>query len=260
MAVVPSPKPHIFIIPGAYHPGSVMELFIKSLETAEFTAESTTNRSAGNPGITVQDDVAHVHSIIVPQIEEGKDIVIVAHSYGGVVGSGVIAGLDKKGREARGLKGGIVGIICVSGLMTTPEQSVLERVNGRWSPWIDTTKVEAEGVTYTSKSNEIATFYQDVPAELAKSVIASLKSQSALSVQSRPATIGWLDKIYNGRRAYIRCLQDAALPLAVQDGFLAQSGVEWVTRDIDSSHSPYLSMPDELTRVVADIVDEFAKN
>lgn len=142
MAVIPSPKPHVFVIPGAYHPGSTMNLFIQSLEAAGFSAETTTNRSAGNAGIAVQDDVAHVQSLLIPQIEEGKDIVVVAHSYGGVVGSGVIAGLDKRGREARGLKGGIIGIICIAALMTKPDKSILEMRDGaKWSPWVDTSKV-----------------------------------------------------------------------------------------------------------------------
>ncbi|KAL7915876.1 hypothetical protein GGI35DRAFT_485339 [Trichoderma velutinum] len=258
MAVIPSPKPHIFIIPGAWHPGSVMNLFIQSLEAAGFSAETTTNRSAGNAGITVQDDVAHVQSLLIPQIDEGKDVVVVAHSYGGVVGSGAIAGLDKRGREALGLKGGVIGIICIAALMSTPEQSVLEKREGKMSPWVDTSKLETEGVTYTS--NQIEVLYHDVSPELAKSVIASLTSQSAMSVQSKPATIGLLDGIYDGRRAYIRCLQDGALPLAAQDGMLAQSGVEWITKSLESSHSPYLSMPDELTRVVVEIIGEFAKN
>lgn len=142
MAVISSPKPHIFVIPGAYHPGSTFNLFIQSLEAAGFSAETTTNRSAGNAGITVQDDVTHVQSILIPQMDEGKEIVVVAHSYGGVVGSGVIAGLDKRDREARGLKGGIIGIICIAALMTAPDKSILDmRSGGALSPWVDTSKV-----------------------------------------------------------------------------------------------------------------------
>ncbi|PNP52199.1 hypothetical protein THARTR1_07408 [Trichoderma harzianum] len=259
MAVIPSPKPHVFVIPGANHPGSVMNLFIQSLEAAGFSAETTTNRSAGNAGITVQDDVAHVQSLLIPQIDAGKDVVVVAHSYGGVVGAGVIAGLDKRGREARGLKGGIVGIICITALLITPDKSVSEMgERAMWSAWIDTSKLEAEGVTYTM--NEMQTFYHDVSPELARTVMATLTSQSALSAQSKPAAIGWLDDVYDGRRAYIRCLQDGAVPLAAQDGMLAQSGVEWIIKSLEASHSPYLSMPDELTRVVAETIAEFAKS
>ncbi|UKZ73737.1 hypothetical protein TrVFT333_001387 [Trichoderma virens FT-333] len=223
MAAIPPPKPHIFVIPGAYHPGSVMNLFIKSLEAAGFSAETTTNPSAGTSGATTQEDIANVQALLAPHIAEGKDIVVVAHSYGGVIASGVIAGLDKRGREAQGLKG-----------------------------------LETEGVTYAR--NHIEVFYHDVSPELAKSVIASLKPQSALSVKTKFDTVGWLDKTYDGRRAYIRCLQDHALPLMIQDGMVAGSGVEWITKSLESSHSPFLSMPDELTRVVAEIVAEFAQN
>ncbi|EHK22132.1 uncharacterized protein TRIVIDRAFT_29562 [Trichoderma virens Gv29-8] len=253
MAEIPPPKPQVFIIPGAYHPGSVMNLFIKSLKAAGFSAETTTNPSAGTAGATTQEDIANVRALLTPHIAEGKDIVVVAHSYGGVIASGVIAGLDKRGREAQGLRGGIVGVICLAALLNAPGLSIFEMMGGKWSDWLET-----EGITYAR--NHIEVFYHDVSPELAKSVIASLKPQSALSVKTKFDTIGWLDKTYDGRRAYIRCLQDHALPLAIQDGMVAGSGVEWITKSLESSHSPFLSMPDELTRVVAEIVAEFAQN
>ncbi len=72
-----------------------------------------------------------------------------------------------------------------------------------------------------------------------------------------PAAIGWRDGGYDGRRAYIRCLQDRALLPAVQDLFINRSGVSWVVKDLDTSHSPFMSAPDDLVKVTEEIFAEF---
>lgn len=111
-----------------------------------------------------------------------------------------------------------------------------------------------------SVQNEMETFFNDCPPELAKRVTATLKPHSERAIKTAPSAIGWQDKAYDGRRAYIRCLQDKALPIEIQDSFIARSGVEWVVKTLDCSHSPFLSMPDELTAEVAEIVGEFARS
>lgn len=68
----------------------------------------------------------------------------------------------------------------------------------------------------------------------------------------------WKDDGYNGRRAYVRCLQDIAIPIAVQDHFVERSGVDWIVKTLDASHSPFLSMPDVVAADVGDIVGRFA--
>lgn len=83
---------------------------------------------------------------------------------------------------------------------------------------------------------------------------------SELALKTASSAVGWNDKVYDGRRAYIRCLQDKALPIGIQDHLISRSEVEWVVKSLDSSHSPFLSMPGELTRVVEEIVEEFVKS
>ncbi|RFU75229.1 alpha beta hydrolase family domain-containing [Trichoderma arundinaceum] len=258
MAVISSPKPHIFVIPGAWHPASCMDDFLKSLEAAGFSAQAISLRSVGNRDVTVQDDEAQVKAVVTPLIDAGEDIVIVAHSYGGVVGTGVIAGLDKRSRDAQGLKGGILGIIYLASFMPLEGETLYGLAGGKWLPYIVADNAETEGVTYTQGQKEV--FYNDCSAEVAERAIASLKGHSVQGVRTSPSVIGWKDMAYNGRRGYIRCLQDNALPIKMQDQLLDRSGVEWVVRTLDASHSPFLSMPDELTGVVAEMTVEFAKN
>lgn len=76
-------------------------------------------------------------------------------------------------------------------------------------------------------------------------------------MKSLPSAIGWKEEDYNGRRAYIRCLEDEALPLVAQDAFIGGSGVDWIVKSMPTSHSPFLSRPDETAKVIEELVGEF---
>lgn len=68
---------------------------------------------------------------------------------------------------------------------------------------------------------------------------------------------GWAAESYNHSRAYIRCLQDVALPLPAQDAMLEATGVTWKIKTLDSGHCPFLSMPGKLASSISELSDEF---
>jgi hypothetical protein len=57
--------------------------------------------------------------------------------------------------------------------------------------------------------------------------------------------------------AFIRTLNDAAIPISVQQMMLDGTGVEWIIRDIESGHSPQVSQPEKLTALVLALVADF---
>ncbi len=67
----------------------------------------------------------------------------------------------------------------------------------------------------------------------------------------------WADPNFAGKIAFIRCMQDQALPPFLQDMFMEKSGVEWKMKDIESSHSPFASKPEELVTMLADFAQQF---
>lgn len=69
----------------------------------------------------------------------------------------------------------------------------------------------------------------------------------------------WADAVYAGRRVFIRCMQDRAAPLAYQDKLLMESGVEWDIRDIESSHSPFISRAGELAAIIVGMAEDLEK-
>lgn len=144
MASVSSPlKPHILIVPGAWYPASNLDTLIESLEAAGYSAEAISLPSFNTAGISVQDDEKLVKALLTSLVANGKDVIIVAHSYGGLVASGVIAnpGLDKRIREAQGSKGGVVGIVYLAAIIPVQDEGILQLVGGKWLEYIDDTKV-----------------------------------------------------------------------------------------------------------------------
>ena len=67
----------------------------------------------------------------------------------------------------------------------------------------------------------------------------------------------WDSDEYKGRVAFIRTLNDAAIPLPVQQMMLDGTGVDWIVEDIDSSHSPQVSQPEKLATMLLDLGKRF---
>lgn len=103
-------------------------------------------------------------------------------------------------------------------------------------------------------------FYNDIPDEVADRIIATLKGQSAAAAMSAPSAIGWRNKEYDGHRAYIHAVQDNTVPLKDQNEYIARSGVEWLEKSVDASHSAFVSKTDEVVGLVAELAVEFARN
>ncbi|CAG1963108.1 unnamed protein product [Fusarium graminearum] len=73
----------------------------------------------------------------------------------------------------------------------------------------------------------------------------------------------WQDDSYRGRLGYIKATADVVNPLTDQENMIAQSGGsdKWITRILEGSgHSPMLSRPEELARVVDSLIQDFQKN
>lgn len=84
-----------------------------------YPALAWTRGSVGRGGSlpTMYDDAAFIAKELVKLADEGKEVVIVAHSYGGTPSSECPKGLGKEERQKQGKKGGLVRIAYVSCLV-----------------------------------------------------------------------------------------------------------------------------------------------
>jgi pimeloyl-ACP methyl ester carboxylesterase len=96
-----------------------------------------------------------------------------------------------------------------------------------------------------AKINDL--FYHDVGEEEAAAAKAKLTPQP-LAPFGTPLRLS-PDRFGKVRRAYIVCTEDKAIVGDFQNHMIAKSGVETV-KSLRASHSPFLSMPKELTEML----------
>lgn len=116
-------KPTIVVIPGGACPVVFYNDLVSSLTKHGHEAEthnlrSYTDNPKGSEPQGLAEDAAYLHEKIEALADQGKDVVVVGHSYGGLVTTDAAHGLSKAERARAGKRGGIVRIIyltCIVG-------------------------------------------------------------------------------------------------------------------------------------------------
>jgi pimeloyl-ACP methyl ester carboxylesterase len=140
MAVDPT-KPVVLLIPGMASVGTVVfKRLIESLKSRNISSsniiavnnpscDSKSNVSLVKPN-ALEADIKNIRSIITPLIEEqGCDVLLVAHSYGGAPCLSAADGFWKHQRTAAGKAGGVIRSALISAAMPLPNNSVFSERN-----------------------------------------------------------------------------------------------------------------------------------
>lgn len=101
-----SSKPTFIFVPGAWHSPEYFNDIREYLTKQGYSSAGvTTPGPNSNPPLdSMKPDVDAVVSVVTPILDQGEDVVLVVHSYGGTVGtqaSGLIFD-DSKGKSSRG--------------------------------------------------------------------------------------------------------------------------------------------------------------
>lgn len=123
-----STKPTIILIPGSFCSGALQwDPVIDKLHEAGYDAQSlelqTVSPPSTAPPKTMLDDAAHIHGVIEALADNGKDVVVVMSSYGGIPATQAVKGLTQKERQEQGKKGGVRRLVYVSSLLINEGQS-----------------------------------------------------------------------------------------------------------------------------------------
>jgi hypothetical protein len=173
------------------------------------------------PDLPIENDkagLAEYATAVVEAIDDRRDLVVVAQSFGGYVAP-IVA--DRVGARL---------IVLVAGMIPSPGESAGEMfTTTRWEP------------EQLEDSSELAVFYHDVPRELADEALSHGRRQSD-TPGDEPWPLGsWPDI----ETRFVVCLNDRFFPARwlrplVRD----RLGIE--PDEIESGHCPALSRPLEL--------------
>jgi alpha-beta hydrolase superfamily lysophospholipase len=134
MAAKPSKspgKPVIIFVPGAWHTAWHYSAVVGLMIAAGYDAKSLDLPSVGTgpPVQSFDADVAAIRALVLLEIEKGRDVIVVPHSYGGAPTSEALQGLGKEDREAKGRIGAVVGIVFMTSFVLRVGEAVTDANN-----------------------------------------------------------------------------------------------------------------------------------
>jgi pimeloyl-ACP methyl ester carboxylesterase len=131
-------RPIIVLAPGAWHTPDCFDITREQLHQRGWETEAVAYPSVGAepPTKGLADDAAALRSTLERLADDGKEIVLVVHSYGGVVGQNAVEGLGRKQRQAVGKEGGVVVFIYLAAFVVPKGASLKAMVGGQFFPWM----------------------------------------------------------------------------------------------------------------------------
>ncbi|EFR02008.1 hypothetical protein MGYG_05011 [Nannizzia gypsea CBS 118893] len=251
--------PTLVFIPGAWHKAACFEKVTKILsEQYGFKCVLVTLPSTkGNPEATFKDDLDAARTAISNETTQGRDVVVLAHSYGGMVGNSAIKGFTRP-QDTPTRPGYVIGLILITSGFTFTGLAFMDPFLGYPLPFFRVNK-ETGFAELTASPREL--FYHDVPAEEAEYWCSQLESHSLKSLfeGGEHSYSGWLDVPC----WYIGAADDKSLPIYVQrmqTGMARNVGASVEYRELRTSHSPFLSQPRDTARLILEAVGKFTEN
>jgi len=239
------PRPTLIFVPGAWHTPEVFTAVISRLEPLGYKCIGHSNPAvAHKPAVKdLQPDITALREAVLKEIDSGNDVVVVSHSWSGIVAGSALDGLGKSHREERGEKGGVVRIVFMCAFVAMEGVSLFDSIGRTPSDLWDVKE------PWLHARNPEAAFYHDLEPEQAAYWSSKLLPHSH-ATNFAPATGAAWKTIPS---TYLVCEDDRAIPAFRQDAIVKacqEAGAPMVVERIFSSHSPFLAKPDETVGVV----------
>lgn len=256
-----SNKPTLIFVPGAWHgPEYWHKAIIPAFEAEGHTCVAPYPDYTGpnaRAGVGVRSTIDKLSSHIEAEISKGRNVILLCHSFGGSIGSSAVKGFTKK--DSSKLKNGsgrVLGICLISAFIAPTCKALLDTTPPR-----DQLRHYADSDGFEKLKPHITPvwkFYNRCSAEDQEALPKLLQLQTTASFEGEPAR----DGIYAGWADvplwYLRCTDDHAVPIEVQDIMIEMArtaGTDVTTRTIDTDHSPFYSRPKETLEFVQEAVN-----
>ncbi|KAF2211234.1 hypothetical protein CERZMDRAFT_98548 [Cercospora zeae-maydis SCOH1-5] len=241
-------KTSIVVAHGAFHTSWHYQIFVQAVQKHtkidRVLVPQQTSSGPSPPDDCFDIDVKLLHSTISTELREGRDVLLVCHSYGAIPGCEALADLPlcKPGETGK-----VLGVVFVSAFVTEAGQSLITAKMGGRASWV---KVDGP---LSHVINPIPTLYNTSPPSLTPSLVSHLVPQASSSFMTTTKHDLW--KFYPC--VYVRCLSDRAMLLDEQDFFIERLKRFWPDtriRELDADHVPFASVPEKLAEMMEEVV------
>ncbi|KAH8674792.1 Alpha/beta hydrolase fold-1 [Tricladium varicosporioides] len=235
-------EPTILIIPGLWE-GTEPFAQLETLLSPTYPITYAPLSSTGHPSPThhtLDSDVADMRSILSQLIEkEEKEVVMFAHSIGGVLGPAAMEGLGLKERKEGGRKGGVIGIVFLAAGVATEGL-----MTGRM-PFHDI----QGGSMYCT--DPLLSLFNDFPPALAQTWLERLQPQPAEGWDGEIKYCGWR----HVPSVFLVCEEDQVLTREMQEGGAELAGSRVVR--YKAGHMAQIVVPEVVAGEIRGAAEEF---
>ncbi|CAI7675410.1 unnamed protein product [Penicillium manginii] len=254
-------KPAIVIVPGSWHRPQHYHYVIDGLKKLRYEAEGVDLPSIDSspPHSTWENDAEEVRRVISKYLDAGKDVITLAHSFGGIAMSEAVKGLGKNDREKKGLVSSVRQLIymCAMALPkgqsyatqmvpATPEEEALEKQRNELQEKHGGIQIQPDGSMVLDGDICSLALYNDCDPEDVKEAISLLGSFPAAPLAVPVTYTAYLEI----PSTYIVCQKDQALPPCVQERIVEQGNGAFHVERCNEGHSPFLSNPSYIVNCV----------
>ncbi|CAG8970987.1 hypothetical protein HYALB_00007655 [Hymenoscyphus albidus] len=253
-------KPSIIFVTGSFSVPALYDSMFEAVRARGYEIQGFHHLTAGlraregRPGEppTMYDDAAALHAMAEKLADEGKDVILVSHSYGGVPVSECTKGVSKIEREQQGKKGGIIHIAYMTSVVPAIGESLATAQQSRSDIPI---KILDNGWMIQEDPAAIAALIlPDLPADV--ELIAKFTCHSAVSFSNELTYAGYKDI----PTSYLLCEIDATIPVERQKRAIENieklSGKKVAVTSINAGHIPHVSALPEVVDWIVDVAEK----
>ncbi|PYH80657.1 hypothetical protein BO82DRAFT_355379 [Aspergillus uvarum CBS 121591] len=260
--------PTIAFLPGAWLTPTFYTPFLHTLTTT--TALPTTHipypsLDPDNPGTAdCHTDTAAIRAHLQTLIEsEGREVILVMHSYAGMPGAAAAHGLSQSARQRAGQPGGVVGMIFLAAFLVPEGVSCAGLQGGRLPGWI---LLDTPAPQLNYPDDPIGNFLPEGEGEGDDEAALSggdletfLRPHATRAFTSPQPAPAWAEADA-GFLAFIVTAADRAIPREAQYAMMAATGREFAVREMECGHcAPFIGAHriGETVRLVGELVRAF---
>jgi pimeloyl-ACP methyl ester carboxylesterase len=134
-----SDKPVLLFVHGAWHPPKCYDAIKLALTNLNYQCIIPKLPSVGpeSHGVTWEADKTKIIETAEPFFNQGREVVLIAHSYGGIPATAATEGQGTEERAKRGLKGGFHSIIFLAAFaIPVKGWDLITTFGGAYPPWL----------------------------------------------------------------------------------------------------------------------------
>ncbi|KAM0812316.1 putative Alpha/beta hydrolase fold-1 [Seiridium cardinale] len=250
-----SSKPVFLLACGGWHAPAAYEKLKVELERKgyEYHCPHLPSLGPNASGVTYEADVEEFRKVALPLFDQGKDIILIAHSAGGVPAVVASEGLEVGQRGKDGKKGGFKQIIFIAAVIIPVRGSdTLHTLGGSWQPGQGGVEPYTKNNLMTLSKGAEKALYSDLPHEEAEKYYDLFESHSQDAFET---PVNYIAADVTIPMTYIVTEKDMAFPAFAQKALAASlSGIK--IESIETSHSPFASQPGKLAELILKIASE----